>query len=67
MKFSIDTKFFYLGWNFKHNFYTDDLKIVTIMEERFGLSIGQYYLGNYVGDGWCFGKLDANGCLIETV
>lgn len=56
MKFSIDTKFFYLGWDFENNFH---------MEERFGLAIGEYYLGNYVGDGWCFGKLDANGCLIE--
>jgi hypothetical protein len=35
------------------------------MEERFGLSLLDYYLGYYVGDGWCCGKLDSKGCLIE--
>lgn len=56
MKFFFSFKSFYLGVNFKNKSH---------MEERFGLALGDYYLGNYVGDGWCFGKLDSKGCLIE--
>jgi hypothetical protein len=54
MKFSIHTKFFYLGWDLKNTYH---------MEEQFGISIGNYYVGCYIGEGWCAGWLNANGCL----
>lgn len=54
MKFSIHTKFFYLGWDLKNTYH---------MEEQFGISIGNYYVGCYNGEGWCAGWLNANGCL----
>jgi len=55
MKFSFNASF-YLGWDFKNNSH---------MEERFGIAFGNYYIGYYVGDGWCAGWLDDKGCLIE--
>ncbi len=54
MKFSFNTKFFYIGWDFK---------VKSYMEERFGICFGNYYIGFYTGDGWCAGFLDENGCL----
>jgi hypothetical protein len=54
MKFAFHSKFFYIGW---------DLKNTHHMEEQFGISFGNYYIGYYYGDGWCAGFLDANGCL----
>jgi hypothetical protein len=54
VKFSFTTKFFYLGCDFK---------VKSYMEEKFGVAIGNYYVGYYTGDGWCAGWLNANGCL----
>jgi hypothetical protein len=62
MKFSTPmsiSNWFYLGWNFVNN---------SGGEERFGISIGRFYVGYYSAgmpgvSGFCAGILDANGCL----
>jgi len=53
------SNWFYLGWNFVNN---------SGGEERFGISIGRFYVGYYSAgmpgvSGFCAGILDAKGCL----
>lgn len=53
MKFSLDSKLFYIGANTKAN----------QGDEQFGISIGKYYFGVYDNKP-CAGKLNKHGALI---
>lgn len=53
MKFSLDSKLFYIGANTNAN----------QGDEQFGISIGKYYFGVYDNKP-CAGKLNKHGALI---
>lgn len=51
--------FFYIGWNNNASLPINDK---DCGDEKFGFSIGNFYVGYYTGK-WSAGFLDENGCL----